>query len=320
MKKLLYSMLVLLILISGCSNNNTSNERSNHQADKKTIKIGYLPITHAANLMMTKKVLESRRNGNYNLELVRFNNWPDLMDALNSGRIDGASTLIELAMKSKQKGSPIKAAALGHHEGNVIMGQKGKSVEDLHNHNNYSFAIPHRYSTHYLLLEEMRKQLKLDHNTFDYHEMAPAEMPAALNENRIAGYSVAEPFGALGEKLGKGHTLKHGSEIIPDAYCCALVLREDLINNQHDVAQQFMTDYKKAGYQMTDKSKSVDVMSKHFKQDDKVLAQSAEWTSYGDLTIEEDGYQKITELVQEHKLFTAPSYKSFVDSSLYKEG
>ena len=68
MKKLLYSMLVLLILISGCSNNNTSNERSNHQADKKTIKIGYLPITHAANLMMTKKVLESRRNGNYNLE------------------------------------------------------------------------------------------------------------------------------------------------------------------------------------------------------------------------------------------------------------
>ena len=36
----------------------------------------------------------------------------------------------------------------------------------------------------------------------------------------------------------------------PDAYCCALVLREG-INNQHDVAQQFMTDYKKAGYQMT---------------------------------------------------------------------
>ncbi len=45
------------------------------------------------------------------------------MDALNSGRIDGASTLIELAMKSKQKPN-IKAVALGHHEGNVIMGQK----------------------------------------------------------------------------------------------------------------------------------------------------------------------------------------------------
>ena len=28
-------------------------------------------------------------------------------------------------------------------------------------------------------------------------EMAPAEMPAALSENRIAGYVVAEPFGAM---------------------------------------------------------------------------------------------------------------------------
>ena len=320
MKKLLYSIFVLLILISGCSNHNAAHESSNHHSDKKTIKIGYLPITHAANLMMTKKVIESHSNGTYNLKLVRFNNWPDLMDALNSGRIDGASTLIELAMKSKQKGSPIKAVALGHHEGNVIMGQKGKDANDLHDHNHNSFAIPHRYSTHYLLLEEMRKQLKLDQNNFNYHEMAPAEMPAALNENRIAGYSVAEPFGALGEKLGKGHTLKHGSEIIPDAYCCSLVLREDLINNQHDVAQQFMTDYKKAGYQMNDKKKSVDVMSEHFKQDNKVLAQSAEWTSYGDLTIKEDGYQKITDLVHEHNLFKAPSYKSFVDISLYKEG
>ena len=88
------------------------------------IKIGYLPITHSANLM-TKKLLSQHNHPKYKLELVKFNNWPDLMDALNSGRIDGASTLIELAMKSKQKGSNIKAVALGHHEGNVIMGQKG---------------------------------------------------------------------------------------------------------------------------------------------------------------------------------------------------
>jgi hypothetical protein len=29
-------------------------------------------------------------------------------------------------------------------------------------------------------------------------------------------------------------------------------------------------------------------MSKHFKQDKKVLKQSADWTSYGDLTIEKE--------------------------------
>ena len=34
--------------------------------------------------------------------------------------------------------------------------------------------------THYLLLEELRKQLKIKPGHFSYHEMSPAEMPAAL--------------------------------------------------------------------------------------------------------------------------------------------
>ena len=41
---------------------------------------------------------------NYNLELVKFGSWPELVDALNSGAIDGASMLIQLAMNAKEKG------------------------------------------------------------------------------------------------------------------------------------------------------------------------------------------------------------------------
>ncbi len=319
MKKYIAFTLILLLILSGCSpNKNQDSQNSDNK--KQTIKIGYLPVTHSANLMMTEEIQQKSKKSGYKLELIRFNNWPDLMDALNSGKIDGASTLIELAMKSKQKGSDIKAVALGHHEGNVIMGQKGKEASDFHNHGEYSFAIPHRYSTHYLLLEEMRKQMNLKSNTFSYHEMAPAEMPAALSEKRISGYSVAEPFGALGEKLGKGDTIKHGSDIVPDAYFCALVLRSDLIDQHHTVAKAFMSDYKQAGYKMNNKEESVDVMAKNFKQDRKVLEQSAEWTSYGDLTIKKDGYSKITDLVNDHNLFKAPAYKDFVDPTLYKEG
>ncbi|KIX90385.1 nitrate ABC transporter substrate-binding protein [Staphylococcus microti] len=318
MKKFILLTFIFLIILSGC-NLNTQKNSPNHKNEKQTIKIGYLPITHSANLMMTKEIQQNRENAHYNLKLVRFNNWPDLMDALNSGKIDGASTLIELAMKSKQKGSDIKAVALGHHEGNVVMGKKGEDLSDFHEHETYHFGIPHRYSTHYLLLDEMRQQLKLSSDTFSYHEMPPAEMPAALNEGSISGYSVAEPFGALGEKLGSGHTLLHGSDIIPDAYCCVLVLRSDLINQHQTVTQDFMSDYKKAGFQMADKAKSLDVMDKYFKQDRKVLSQSAEWTSYGNLTIDKKGYNKIKKLVDEKKLFKAPTYKDFVDPTLYKE-
>ncbi|UXR82774.1 ABC transporter substrate-binding protein [Staphylococcus sp. IVB6214] len=313
MKNIILLTFIFLIILSGC-NVNTPNNNA-----KPTIKIGYLPITHSANLMMTKEIQQNTHHSNYNLKLVRFNNWPDLLDALNSGKIDGASTLIELAMKSKQKGSDLKAVALGHHEGNVVMARKDKKRSDFHDHERYHFARPHRYSTHYLLLDEMRKQLKLRSNTFSYHEMPPAEMPAALNEGSISGYSVAEPFGALGKKLGSGHTLLHGSDIIPDAYCCVLVLRSDLINQHQTVIQSFMSDYKRAGFQMADKNRSIEIMNKNFKQDKKVLSQSAEWTSYGNLAIDKQGYNKIKKLVEEKKLFQAPDYQDFVDPTLYKE-
>lgn len=48
------------------------------------------------------------------------------------------------------------------------------------NGDDYHFGIPHRYSTHYLLLEALREQLKIKPGHFSYHEMSPAEMPAAL--------------------------------------------------------------------------------------------------------------------------------------------
>ena len=38
-------------------------------------------------------------------------------------------------------------------------------------------------------------------------EMPPAEMPAALAGDQIAGYVVAEPFGAIGVNIDKGHVL-----------------------------------------------------------------------------------------------------------------
>ncbi|HAR2821883.1 TPA: ABC transporter permease subunit [Staphylococcus aureus] len=121
MKRLSIIVIIGIFIITGCDWQRTSKEPSKNTQNQQVIKIGYLPITHSANLMMTKKLLSQYNHPKYKLELVKFNNWPDLMDALNSGRIDGASTLIELAMKSKQKGSNIKAVALGHHEGNVII-------------------------------------------------------------------------------------------------------------------------------------------------------------------------------------------------------
>ena len=80
----------------------------------KTVKIAYLPITHAL------PVYELSQSDNVKVELVKYGSWPELMDALNSGQVDGASVLIELAMQAQSQ-NRIEAAALGHTSGNVIV-------------------------------------------------------------------------------------------------------------------------------------------------------------------------------------------------------
>src|SRR5699024_11925346 len=114
----------------------------------------------------------------FEVDLVRFTTWPDLMDALNTGMIDGASRLITVAMKANELGIDLRGIALGHREGNVLIG--AQDIDDVSELEGKTFAIPHKISTHNVLLYLMLKEHGLDYETVNTVEMSPAEMPAAL--------------------------------------------------------------------------------------------------------------------------------------------
>ena len=110
------ALLVLALLVSSAVYYKYDSLRSGWQAadaqETVTLKIAYLPITHALPLFETKKLLEEE-NSNVQVELVKYGGWSELMDALNTSRVDGASVLIEMAMKSREQGIPLKLAMLG---------------------------------------------------------------------------------------------------------------------------------------------------------------------------------------------------------------
>ena len=110
-----------------------------------------------------------------------------------------------------------------------------------------TFAIPNKYSTHNILLYQMLKQAGMKYEDVNVVELPPAEMPAALSEGRIAGYVVAEPFGAIAVSLDKGKVLYQSEEIWKDSVDCALVLRNDLIEGNRKLAKEFVSEYVKAG-------------------------------------------------------------------------
>ena len=309
-KIVVYWLLSVFICLSAC--NGKVHQSS---STKPVVKIGYLPITHAAPLFLGSYVNTGISN-TYEVELIKFNSWPDLMDALNAGRIDGASVLIQLAMKAKEKGIDLKAVALGHQDGNVLISAKDiEGVEDL---KGKTFAIPHTYSTHHLLLNELLRKEGLTNKDVNIVELPPAEMPAALAEERISGYVVAEPFGALAINLDIGKVLTFSESFWPNSYCCVLVLRGEFIDENTDVANDFMKDYVDAGSEAHKKEDNLYAALNQFMNVDKeVLELSLEWISFDYLRIEEEEYNKLRDRVIRLELMESPpQYDEFVENSL----
>lgn len=303
----IYLLSLLLLLVSfGCSV---------EKEQKSVIKIGYLPITHATPLYVQKQQLE-KSHPQYKVELVKFGTWPDLMDALNTGRIDGASVLIQLAMKAKEKGIDLSAVALGHEDGNVLI--TDQSIDTVQDLKGQSIAIPHIYSTQHLLLAELLRLEEMKYDDINIIELPPAEMPVALSEERISGYIVAEPFGALGVQLGIGNVLAFSEEFWPNSYCCVLVLRDDFITNNKELSETFVTDYVQAGKRANDKDDSLysDVLE-YVNVEESTLDLSLEWITFDDLYMEKQAYEDMYNQVLDLDLMQSPpTYDEFVNQEL----
>ncbi|WP_265445437.1 ABC transporter substrate-binding protein [Acetivibrio straminisolvens] len=322
-KAVIFTLLVLMILsLAGCSNGDrtagTVNNGSNDNKEVKTIKIAYLPITHALPLYVENELAKENFK-NFKLELVKFGSWTELVDALNSGKVDGASMLVELAMKAKEQGIDLKAVALGHRDGNVVVVSKDiNKVEDL---KGKSFAIPSKLSTHNILLHIMLKNHGLSYSDVNVVELPPPEMAAALAEGRISGYCVAEPFGAKSVAVDKGKTLFESQDLWEDSVCCGLILRNEFIKNNEAIAEEFIREYIKAGEKAESKDEVIrDIATSYLKAEELVLDLSLKWISYDNLKLEEKDYNELAKYMVEMGLSkNPPKYSEFVDNTFIGE-
>lgn len=317
-KKVLIILFFIATIFSGCNKSGshlaTPENESNISSDTKTIKIAYIPITHALPLYIENELV-SKNPSHFKIELVKFGSWAELTEALNAGQVDGASMLIEFAVKAKEQGIDIKAVALGHRDGNVVVVSNDiNSVEDLKGKN---FAIPSKLSTHNILLYIMLKNKGLSYSDVNIVELPPPEMPAALAEGRISGYCVAEPFGAQAVAAGKGKILFESHELWEGSLCCGLVLRNDFIKNNPALTEEFIKEYVNSGMKAELKDEEVkEISSKYLKAESEVLDLSLEWILYENLRLEEAEYEELINYMVETGLSeNSPQYSEFVDNS-----
>lgn len=317
MLKKIISVLIAGVMIfslaacqSGSSSISSDSSSKKDQGDSTVVTIGYLPITHALAVFEEKELLDSEDDG-VTIELQKFSSWSDLTDALNSGSIDGASVLIELAMSAVSQGIDLKAVALGHKDGNVIVtSDKIKTAVDL---KGKTIAIPHTQSSHNILVQDALAQADLTIDDINVVQLAPTEMPSSLASGSIDGYCVAEPFGAQAVSQGFGHVLATSEELWTDSYCCGLVMNNNSINELGtDVMDILIKKYYEAGNAL-DAKEAEKIAENYLGQDEQVLKTSLQWIHYDNLEITEEAYQTLVDKVTAYGINkTPPSYEYFV--------
>jgi len=218
-------------------------------AQKPVLRIGYLPITHAA----LPLVVEAKNGGklqNFDLEMIRFSNWAELAEALQAGKIDGGGDILNnLAFKIVEKGVPLQNILMAVRAGSALtVSPTINSPDEL---KGKTIAVPTRISPHYILLyrylADNGLDIAADVTTID---MAPSDMVQALGAKSIDGFIVAEPFNAQAEEMGIGKTLALSRDIIiPGAKNleCGITLRKDFIDRHPEAVQEFVEEMIQAG-------------------------------------------------------------------------
>jgi NitT/TauT family transport system substrate-binding protein len=202
------------------------------------VRIGYLPITDAAALIVAHEMGFLKKEGLDSVRPTLIRGWSPLVEAFASHRFNLAHLLIPIPIWMRYNNKfPVKITAWDHTNGSAIVVGKNSGIETFKDFGGKQFAMPFWYSIHNIISQlELRnagitpvirpQTAKLAPNECNFLVLAPPDMPPALAAGKIDAYCVAEPFNALGELKAGGKMLRFTGDIWKGHPCCVVVMHE----------------------------------------------------------------------------------------------
>lgn len=218
-----------------------AEQKRKQRGDNAPLRIGYLPLTDAAPLLIAHNLGLFEQQG-LQVELPRlFRSWAQLVEAFLSGSIDVVHMLSPMTIWARYGSkAAAKVVAWNHTNGSTLTVAVTKNIDSVADLGGATIAIPFWYSVHNVVLQKLftahgletildgkpsKKQVKLV-------VMAPSDMLPALATRHISAYIVAEPFNAAAELLKVGKVLRFTGDIWKDHACCVVQMHE------HDLQQR----------------------------------------------------------------------------------
>lgn len=212
----------------------------------RPIRIGYVPITDAAPLLI------AHARGLYadeGLSVDRptlFRGWSQIAEAFQADQVDVVHLLMPMTVWLRFASSvPLRVIAWDHTGGSALT--VAPSIESIEELAGTTIAVPFWYSIHNVVLQLLLRDAGLETLTSGEPSaagrsvklvvMSPPDMPPALANGSIAGYIVADPFNAVAEVNDIGKVLRFTGDVWLDHACCVVTTSDRLIAESPDVVQ-----------------------------------------------------------------------------------
>ena len=255
--------------------------------EAQEVKVGFLPVTCHLTCPVTDYATRTSKTNHF--ASMRFTDFPTVVDALKSKRIQATFMIVPLAMKIREQGVPVKIVYLGHRDGSEVIVAKGSPAKDLRDLKGKTFAVPSKYSNQYLVIRALMERQGVAEKDIKFVEMAPPDMPTALATKAIDAYFVGEPHAAKAEMNGTGRVLYYAKDIWPHFISCALVVHEDLIKAHPEQVTDLVRGIAQSGeWAETHRIEAAKLVAPYYRQKEKllqfVLTKPADRVSYRMLT------------------------------------
>ncbi|MGS2807333.1 ABC transporter substrate-binding protein [Nocardia sp. MW-W600-9] len=220
------------------------------QRREDALRVGYLPITDAAPLLIAHSAQLYSPGSVSSGKPIMFRSWSGVAEAFVSRQIDVAHLLMPMAMQLQHAlGSGVRVLGWNHTNGSALT--VAPDITDLEQLVGTQVAIPFWWSIHNIVLQQLlrargitpvvRRSASRSQRTVELIVMSPSDMVPALANRSISGYVVADPFNAIAQikKIGRIHVFL--GDVWREHACCVLVTRDDVIAGRPHAVQE-LTD------------------------------------------------------------------------------
>ncbi|MGB7182348.1 MAG: CmpA/NrtA family ABC transporter substrate-binding protein [Burkholderiaceae bacterium] len=203
--------------------------------EKKTLNVGFVPITCATPIIMAKP-LEFYKKYGLDVNVIKTAGWAVSRDKSLSGEYDAAHMLTPMPLAitagAGSTATPWTMPAVENINGQAItLAMKHKDKQDPKQWKGFKFGVPFEYSMHNFLLRYYVAEAGLDPDQdIQIRVVPPPEMVANLRAGNLDGYLSPDPFNQRAVYDGVGFIYKLTKEIWEGHPCCAFAASQKFID------------------------------------------------------------------------------------------